>query len=479
MKFTAFKTIHALLLSQTASAALGEIITTIDGNGEQIVMTTDDGANDIARSPPSIADITDSSTAVIVDIPVCENDVDFIIPFKGEPKSCQDIGMDDTVRRELCKYETVTSHCPNICGVCCLDNSDFFFPGELTGDPRTCAWITKNVKKTEVRRENHCESKINGAVVKDQCQISCDFCFEPVQTCFNDADFLSQEFEGRERSCKNIRLDESRRNTLCQFDDVRKACPQSCGFCCVSDATYRFKSVDKKKRTCKWISRRNTAARRFKYCKKFLNGATVRDKCPEACDFCFDPVVQSQSPSSTPSKTPTTKAPSSESPVVIDLTFVISGLCKVTEELKVAMVTGIEESLEFYSAVAEIVRVEENCVAVSDENSSSLSSLQSNYETRRLAGGTAAVEIKVVMGKSSEQSVMGQLVESLTRSVLENCPLNENCGIEDFTGTQRNTKSPTPVPTKGPTKAPVPAPVRPPVLAPVLPAPVPLVRCLI
>jgi len=311
MKFTAFKTILALLLSPTASAALGEIITTIDRNGEQIVMMTDDGANDIARSPPSIADITDSSTAVIVDIPVCENDVDFIIPFKGEPKSCQDIGMDDTVRRELCKYETVTSHCPNICGVCCLDNSDCFLPGELTGDPRTCAWITKNVKKTEVRRENHCESKINGVVVKDQCQISCDFCFEPVQTCFNDVDFLSQEFEGRERSCKNIRLDESRRNTLCQFDDVRKACPQSCGFCCVSDATYRFKSVDKKKRTCKWISRRNTAARRFKYCKKFLNGATVRDKCPEACDFCFDPVVQSQSPSSTPSKTPqrNTKSP--------------------------------------------------------------------------------------------------------------------------------------------------------------------------
>jgi len=73
--------------------------------------------------------------------------------------------------------------------------------------------------------------------VKDQCQISCDFCFKPVQTCFNDADFLSQEFEGIERSYKNIRLDESHRNILCQFDDVRMACPQSCGFCCVSNAT--------------------------------------------------------------------------------------------------------------------------------------------------------------------------------------------------------------------------------------------------
>jgi hypothetical protein len=124
-----------------------------------------------------------------------------------------------------------------------------FFPGELTGDPRTCAWITNNVKKTEARRENHCESKINGVVVKDQGQMSCDFCFKPFQTSFNDADFLSQEFEGRERSCKNIRLDESCCNTLCHFDDVRMACPQSCWFCCVSDATYCFKSVDKKTRT--------------------------------------------------------------------------------------------------------------------------------------------------------------------------------------------------------------------------------------
>ena len=34
---------------------------------------------------------------------VCENDVEFRIPFKGKPKSCQDIGMDDTVLRKLCK----------------------------------------------------------------------------------------------------------------------------------------------------------------------------------------------------------------------------------------------------------------------------------------------------------------------------------------------------------------------------------------
>jgi len=394
---------------------------------------------------------------------VCENDVEFRIPFKGESKSCQDIGRDDTVRRDLCNHEIVANNCPNICGLCCQDNATFSFPGELTGDPRTCTWITQNDKKTEVRRGSHCELIQSGFIVKDQCQLSCDFCFEPVETCFNDAEFLSKEFEGRERSCKNIRLNESRRNTLCQFDDVRMACPQSCGFCCIDTATYTFKSADKKRRTCGWISRRNAAARQNKYCNKFLNGATVRDKCPEACNFCFDPVIQSQSPSSTPNQSPTTKAPSAESPVVIDLAFAISGICKVTEELEVAMVTGIEESLACYAATAEIVRFEENCVAASDENSSSVSSLQSNYENRRLTGGTVAVEMKVVMWESFEQSVIVKLGEILAASVSAKCPPNENCDIDDFTGTQRNTKFPTPVPTKAPTQ----------------PAPSPLVRCLI
>jgi hypothetical protein len=408
---------------------------------------------------------------------VCENDVEFRIPFKGEFRSCQDIGRDDTVRRDLCNHKIVANNCPNICGLCCQDNPTYSFLGDLTELPRTCAWIAKNNKKTEVRRERHCESIQSGFIVKDQCQMSCGFCFEPVETCFNDAEFLSKEFEGRKRSCKNIRLDESRRNTLCQFDDVRMACPQSCGFCCIDTATYTFKSVDKKRRRCGWISRRNAVSRR-NYCGKYLNGATVRDKCPEACDFCFDPVIQSQSPSSTPNQAAPTKAPSPESPVVIDLAFAISGICKVTEELEVAMVTGIEESLEGYAATAEIVRVEENCLAVSDENSSSLSSLQSNDENRRLAGGMVAVEMKVGMGESPEQSFKVKFEEILAAIVLAECPPNANCGIDNFTGTQRNTKPPTPVPTKAPTRAPVPAPIRPPVQAPIQPAPVPLVSTL-
>ena len=73
-----FKTIFAILLSLTASAAHGEVITTFDSSyGEQVAMTTGD-AHDGAHSSPSIADINDSSTTVIVDSPTV---------FQGEGES--------------------------------------------------------------------------------------------------------------------------------------------------------------------------------------------------------------------------------------------------------------------------------------------------------------------------------------------------------------------------------------------------------
>lgn len=73
MKFTFCKTILAILLvSPRTSAALGDdeiVTTTIDGYGEQVVTTTGD-AHVGAPSPPSIADINDSSIKVILDLPV-------------------------------------------------------------------------------------------------------------------------------------------------------------------------------------------------------------------------------------------------------------------------------------------------------------------------------------------------------------------------------------------------------------------------
>jgi len=49
--------------------------------------------------------------------------------------------------------------------------------------------------------------------------------------CLNSRTF-SYFYENKQRQCANVRLKEGRRQEMCQFEDVRENCPQSCGICC-------------------------------------------------------------------------------------------------------------------------------------------------------------------------------------------------------------------------------------------------------
>jgi len=106
--------------------------------------------------------------------------------------------------------------------------------------------------------------------------------------CENDYKFVFF-YENKVRTCKNIRINEDRRNVLCSVEEVNAACPQVCGSCCEDDATYIFTRNNGLVGTCSWLGKKQERIDR--YChdiyKPYGNDRTVRDGCSVTCDFCF------------------------------------------------------------------------------------------------------------------------------------------------------------------------------------------------
>lgn len=143
--------------------------------------------------------------------------------------------------------------------------------------------------------------------------------------CVNDDSFL-YFFEDKIRSCRNIRINEGRRQTLCPVAEVNAACPQTCGQCCENVAGYEFTRFNGLTADCDWLGEKQV--RIDKYCENtkrcfspstgFSPGSTcrtIRDGCPVTCDFCQDPIaVPTVSPAPTatasPTESPTEAAPS-------------------------------------------------------------------------------------------------------------------------------------------------------------------------
>ncbi len=133
--------------------------------------------------------------------------------------------------------------------------------------------------------------------------------FLPVafSACLNDQTY-KYPGETRPRSCANIRIKEERRQKLCLLDEVRTACPQTCGLCCDDDPDFEFpllKMPGNPLRDCTWIDKNenNVDIRRDNYCgiENFLGPTTIRNMCPKACDFCQEEVTLT--PPSTPAPT--------------------------------------------------------------------------------------------------------------------------------------------------------------------------------
>ncbi len=131
--------------------------------------------------------------------------------------------------------------------------------------------------------------------------------------CLNDQDYKYEDGE-KMRSCANIRLKEERRTALCQKEEVRESCPQTCGICCEDDPDFMFPLKKKlgTEQDCAWITKneKNQATRVENYCGMGdrVGDTSIRNMCPFACEFCFEPVEV------VPTEAPTTAAPTTAAP---------------------------------------------------------------------------------------------------------------------------------------------------------------------
>jgi hypothetical protein len=80
---------------------------------------------------------------------------------------------------------------------------------------------------------------------------------------------------------------ERRREKLCKRKGVKDACPNACGLCscvapaeCGSDLVFRVGGKNKK--DCDWVNKPKKVKRREKLCKK----QNVRAACPDVCGLC-------------------------------------------------------------------------------------------------------------------------------------------------------------------------------------------------
>lgn len=134
------------------------------------------------------------------------------------------------------------------------------------------------------------------------------------QICENNRTYLYQN--NPDQHCRWIRNNESRRKELCLVPEVSENCKQSCGFCCDDDPDYTFGSYAANDggytiRNCDWIdkNKKKTETRRGEWCEKYKANFVVKDKCPNACDYCFSTVAPTSSPTGTSPPSSSSVAP--------------------------------------------------------------------------------------------------------------------------------------------------------------------------
>jgi hypothetical protein len=147
-----------------------------------------------------------------------------------------------------------------------------------------------------------------------------------LSVCINDPDFIwtsTTDTGNPKKNCKQIRNKEARRVDMCPIPEVNAACQASCGMCCEDDAAYQFKlKKSDKLKDCDWITKnwKKKEIRFNNYCTKnntkgqlyTWGNRTVRDVCPESCEFCQDPITVAPTPAPTTSAPTLSSAPSNQ-----------------------------------------------------------------------------------------------------------------------------------------------------------------------
>ena len=104
----------------------------------------------------------------------CLNNPDYLYNDEKD-HDCQWIRNEESRRTRLCLESDVRTQCPQACGICCEDNSEYELINNL-GNPKDCNWLG-----TKIRRQlKYCDTYNNKEMVRNMCPLSCDFCQEVV-----------------------------------------------------------------------------------------------------------------------------------------------------------------------------------------------------------------------------------------------------------------------------------------------------------
>jgi len=112
---------------------------------------------------------------------ICRDSPDYFYN-RDQKKTCRWIQLNENRRNKLCKYVEVHDNCPHTCGVCC-ENIPWHEIETSDGGKKNCEWIAQK----KWRKETYCGvhinnrwAKENNRMVKDACQVACDFCYERI-----------------------------------------------------------------------------------------------------------------------------------------------------------------------------------------------------------------------------------------------------------------------------------------------------------
>jgi len=223
----------------------------------------------------------------------CGNDPDWTW-YDSPQVTCSWMKKKEKRRIKFCPKPGVEDACPQSCGLCCMDDPVFTFV--TNGYNADCAWI----REFPTRRQTYCGQTMEGRLIRDICPLACNQCQSTVTAaptpsapatpaptaavCLNDNSWSF--YTDPNMTCKKIRNNESRRKNYCPKRSVINACPQSCGLCCMDDPNYSMDASDSSQ-NCDSVSKSSNTK---SLCSQFRNDRMVRDACPKACNYCFDPV---------------------------------------------------------------------------------------------------------------------------------------------------------------------------------------------
>ena len=242
---------------------------------------------------------------------LCLNSPDFEFNYDGDLLTCEQIGAEERQRTKLCQEESIRENCPHICGICCHDDPNYTFQSKKSED-KNCEWLGER----ELRRFNYCaKNDQSGQKISIPCPKACNACKEyipddipqyllgitlptnkeitsaptlsPAPTVSNCVD--QETFKHKEKfTCDEIRKDEFKRGNFCKNQDVRNACPITCGLCCADDDSYEFTSSSGKNYTCANL---DNSVTELKFCETSHDGKMVKNACRSSCNNCMSRIL--------------------------------------------------------------------------------------------------------------------------------------------------------------------------------------------